>query len=172
MDPDSPITVAQTSQIAVLYEKLEKWDEVIDLRKDEVDEWRRIKGADSQNALVALCSLVAGFESTQRYTEARQSIDKLIKARSRILGPSHIDTLKAQRIKTRICRKAGDLDKAQQILDQVLSTRSQFLARDATRCLALASLSSVSMARARLLRAIELFCEAWIEGETIQGGEH
>lgn len=28
------------------------------------------------------------------------------------------------------------------------------------------------MARARLPRAIELFREAWMEGETIQGGEH
>ena len=137
---------------------------MIDLRKDEVDEWRRIEGADSQNALVALRSLVAGFKSTQRYTEVRQSIDKLIKARSRILGPSHADTLEAQRIKARICQKAGDLDKAQQILDRVLSTRSQFPAQDATRCLALASLSGVSMARARLSRAIELFREAWMEG--------
>ncbi|KAL8663145.1 MAG: hypothetical protein Q9202_004077 [Teloschistes flavicans] len=172
MDPDSPNTIAQNSQIAVLYEKLEKWDQVIDLRKDEVDEWRRIEGADSKNALVALRSLVVAFETTQRYTEARHSSDELIEARSRVLGPSHTDTLEDQRIKARICRKVGDFDEAQQILDQVLSTRSQFPAQDATRCLALASLSGVSLARACLTRAIELFREAWSEGETVQGGEH
>ena len=172
MDPDSPKTIAQASHIAALYVKLEKWDHVIDLRKDEADEWRRIEGADSQNALIALRSLADGFESTQRYTEARQSMDEVIEARSRIFGPSHADTLEAQRIKARICRKAGDLDEAQQLLDQVLSTRSQFPAKDATRCLALASLSGVYMARGHLPRAIEVFREAWIEGETIQGGEH
>ena len=172
MDPDSPRTIAQASQIAVLYVKLEKWDHVIDLRKDEVDEWRRIEGADSQNALIALRSLADGLESSQRYTEARQSMEEIIEARSRIFGPSHADTLEAQRIKARICRKAGDLDEAQQILDQVLSTRSQFPAKDATRCLALASLSGVYLARGRLPRAIEFFREAWIEGETVQGGEH
>lgn len=109
MDPDSPKTIAQASHIAALYVKLEEWDYVIDLRKDEVDEWRRIEGADSKNALIALRSLVDGFESTQRYTEARQYVDEMIKARSRIFGPSHADTLEAQRIKARICRKAGRL---------------------------------------------------------------
>ena len=172
MDPDSPKTIAQASHIAALYVKLEKWDHVIDLRKDEADEWRRIEGADSQNALIALRSLADGFESTQRYTEARQSLDEMIEARLRIFGPSHADTLEAQRIKARICRKAGDLDEAQQVLDQVLSTRSQFPAKDATRCLALASLSGVYIARGRLPRATEFFREAWIEGETVQGGEH
>ena len=172
MDPDSPETIAQASRTAALYEKLEQWEHVIDLRKDEADEWRRIEGADSQNALIALRSLAEGFESTQRYTEARHSMDEMIEARSRTFGPSHADTLEAQRIKARICRKAGDLDEAQQILDQVLLTRSQFPAKDATCCLALASLSGVYMARGRLPRAIELFREAWIEGETVQGGEH
>ena len=172
MDPDSPETIAQASRIAAHYVKLEEWDHVIDLRKDEMDEWRRIEGADSKNALIALRSLVDGFESIQRYTEARQSLDELIEARSRIFGPSHADTFEAQRIKARICRKAGDLDEAEQILDQVLSTSSQFSAKDATRCLALASLSGVYMARDRLPRAIEIFHEAWIEGETVQGGEH
>ncbi|KAL8697956.1 MAG: hypothetical protein Q9201_006832 [Fulgogasparrea decipioides] len=172
MDPDSPKTITQASHIAALYVKLEKWDLVIDLRKYEADEWRRIEGADSQNALIALRSLVDGFESTQRYTEARQSMDEIIKAQLRIFGPSHADTLEAQRIKARICRKAGDFDEAQQVLDQVLSTRSQFPAKDATRCFALASLGGVYMARGRLPRAIELFREAWIEGETVQGGEH
>ena len=146
---------------------------MIDLRKEEVDEWRRIEGADSRNALVALRSLVDAFEITQRHTEARQSADEMIEAQSRILGPSHADTLEAQRIKARICRKAGDLDEAQRILDQVLSMRSQFPAKDATRCLALASLSAVSMTRSRLPRAIELFHEAWTEGESVEGGsEH
>lgn len=171
-DPDSPKTIAQTSSIAALYVKLEKWDLVIDLRKDEADEWRRIEGADSQNALIALRSLVEAFEMTQKHTEARQSADELIEAQLRILGPSHADTLEAQRIKARICRKAGDLDEAEQILDQVLSTRSQFPVKDATRCLALASLSGVSMARGRLPRAIELFDEAWTEGKSVQGSEH
>ena len=172
MDPESPKTIAQASQIAAHYVKLEEWDHVIDLRKDEVDEWRRIEGADSKNALIALRSLADGFESTHRYTEARRSMDGLIEARSRIFGPSHADTLEAQRIKARICRKAGDLDEAEQILDQVLSTRSQLPANYATCCLALASLSGVYMARDRLLRAIEIFHEAWIEGETVQSGEH
>lgn len=172
MDSDSPKTIAQTSRIALLYEKLEEWDLAIDLRKDEADEWRRIEGADSQNALIALRSLMETFEITQRHTEARQSADEMIKARSRLLGPSHADTLEAQRIKARVCRKAGDLNEAEQILDQVLSTRSQFPAEDATRCLALASLSAVYMARGRLPRAIELFRVAWMEGETIEGGEH
>ena len=172
MDPDSPKTVAQASQVAALYAKLQEWDRVIELRKDEVDEWRRIEGVDSQNALIALRSLVEGFETTERHTEARQSVDEVIETRSRILGPSHADTLEAQRIKARICRKAGDLDEAQRILDQILSTRSHFPAKDATRFLALASLSAVCMARARLPRAIELFCEAWMEGENVQGGEH
>ena len=173
MDPDSLKTIAQASHIAALCVKLEKWDLVIDLRKDEVDEWRRIEGADSQNALIALGSLVEGLEITQRHTEAWQSVDELIKVRSRIFGPSHAETLEAQRIKARIFRKAGDLDEAQQILDQVLSTRSKFPAKDATRCLALASLSGVYMARRGLPRAIELFHEAWDEGETVQGGsEH
>ena len=173
MDPDSPKTIAEASQIAALYVKLEKWDLVIDLRKDEVDEWRRIEGADSRNALVALRSLVDALEITQRHAEARQSADEMIEARSRILGPSHADTLEAQRTKARICRKAGDLDESQRILDQVLSTRSQFPAKDATRCLALASLSAVFVARGRLPRAIELFREAWTEGESVQGGgEH
>ena len=172
MDPDSPKTISQASHIAELYVKLEKWDLVIDLRKDEVDEWRRIEGADSQNALIALGSLVDGFENTQRYTEARQSVDEIIEARSRIFGPSHADTLEAQRVKARICRKAGDLDEAERLLDQVLLTRSRFPAKDATRCLALASLTAVYMARGRLPRAIECIREAWIEGETVQGGEH
>ena len=172
MDLNSPKTVAQNSHIAALYVKLEKWDLVIDLRKDEVDEWRRIEGADSKNALIAFRSLVEAFEMTQRHTEARQSADELIEAQSRILGPSHADTLEAQRIKARICRKAGDLDEAEQILHQILSTRSRFPAKDATRCLALASLSGVYMARGRLPRAIELFREAWTEGESVQGGEH
>ena len=172
MDLDSPKTVAQASQIAVLYEKLEEWDIVIGLRKDEADEWRRIEGADSHNALIAFRSLVEAFEVTQRHTEAQHYVEELIEARSRIFGPSHADTLEAQRIKARICRKAGDLDEAEQILDQVLSTRSHFPAKDPTRCLALASLSAVHMARGRLSRAIESFREAWMEGETVPGGEH
>ena len=66
----------------------------------------------------------------------------------------------------------GKLDEAQQVLDQVLSTRSQFPAKDATRYLALASLSGVYIARGHLPRAIEFFRKALIEGETVQGGEH
>lgn len=176
MDPDSPKTIAQASHIALLYEKLEQWDRVIDLRKDEADEWRRVEGADSQNALIALRSLVEAYEMTQRHTEARQSVEELISARLRILGPSHADTLEAQRIKARICRKAGLLDEAEQILDHILLTRSPQspATTDATRCLALASLSGVYMARGRLSRAIELFHEAWAEGETVPvgGREH
>lgn len=51
-----------------------------DFCKDEVDKWRWIKGADSQNASVALHSLVAGFKSTQRYIKVQQFIDELIEA--------------------------------------------------------------------------------------------
>ena len=170
MDPDSPKTVAQALHVTALY--LKEWDLVIKLRKDEVDKWRRIEGVDSQNALIALGSLVGGVETTERHTEARHYVEEVIETRSRILGPSHADTLEAQRIKARICRKAGNLDEAQRILDQILSTMSQSPAKDATRYLALASLSAVHMARGRLPRAIELFREAWMEGENVQGGEH
>ena len=172
MDPDSLKTIAQASHIAALYAKLEQWDYVIDIRKNEAGEWRRVEGPDSRNDLIALFSLADGFQKPQRYTEARQSTDEIIEIRSRIFGPSHADTIEAPRIKVRICRKAGELDEAEQNLDQVLSMRSKFPAKDATRCLALASPSAVHMARGRLPRAIEFFGEAWTEGKTVQGSEH
>ena len=183
MDPNNPQTIAQASRIALLHEKLSQWDLVINLRRAETDDWRRVEGANSQNALIALRSLVEAFETTHRLAEALPAADDLVSARSRILGPDHADTLEAHRVKARICRKAGRLDEAERILESILSlssstTRSSPATttggkKDATRCLALASLSGVFLARrGGLSRALDLFREAWVEGESVPGGEH
>ena len=160
LNPTSPKTLHKASRIARMYENLLDWDRVVEFRSNEVETWRKIEGSNSKNTLSALHELAFGLEKLGRYDKAKTIITEALDGQSKLLGPTHFETLESQRIKAIICRGMKYFDESENLLNSILATRTQHPAGDSARYLALIELSKLSKALDQPDRAIELLREA------------
>lgn len=91
LDSTDRRTMIAGNDLAIIYDKLDQYDEAIRIFKDVLDRQERSIGVDDEETLKTMNNLGAALWSAGRSNEAIPILEETLEARRRVLGPDHAE---------------------------------------------------------------------------------
>ena len=102
-----------------------QFKEASDYAKEAADGLRELKGPDDPDALFARYNYAACLEELKRFDDSAAEFRQVLGARTRLLGPTHFDTICAAWQLGMALRKAGRNDESVKVINQVYDQLSE-----------------------------------------------
>jgi non-specific serine/threonine protein kinase/serine/threonine-protein kinase len=120
LGPDHPETLAFTQSLASAYHDAGQWDLSVPLLEQLLDKRRTICGPTHPATLNTMHFLAMNYTEVGRFQESMALHAKVLYSLDAKYGPRHESTIWPRETFAQACQRAGDLDRADQLLREAL----------------------------------------------------
>ncbi|KAL9087608.1 MAG: hypothetical protein Q9165_006532 [Trypethelium subeluteriae] len=170
---DSENTLETLSELAVVYEYLDNYQESERITSEVLSKRREILGDEHPDVLASWNNLGLILEKQGRYQEAEDIHRGAFKVKERLLGPSHDDSLKSKNNLGRALQEQGKYQEAEACFQTVVDARRELYGEMHTgRLLSLNNLGLVFQQQGKLAEAFEIHSMVFCTREQLLGPKH
>jgi tetratricopeptide (TPR) repeat protein len=120
LGPDNPETLACLAKLAAAYQCAGQWDVSNQLFEDLIDRERAILGPAHSQTLDSMHLLAMNYAETDRLAQSIALHEEVLRLNETANGPRHNSSLWERMTLAQVCQRAGQLDRAEQLLDEAL----------------------------------------------------
>lgn len=113
--PDSDSLENAESSLAIVYTRLKRYDEALELHQRSIERSIETRGKEHPDTLVSLDNLGVFYIQIERYDEALEILRDVLEIRERIFGDEHVKTYLTRFMIGRALSKQGDYEEAEAI---------------------------------------------------------
>jgi serine/threonine-protein kinase len=125
LGPDHPETLAFMASLAAAYQFAGQWDISVPLWEQVLDKRRIICGPTHLDTLAAMHRLAKNYMDVDRFKDSMALHAKVLDGFNSTYGPKHDGTIWPMLTFAQVCQRAGDLDRADQLLREALQIRNR-----------------------------------------------
>jgi tetratricopeptide (TPR) repeat protein/predicted Ser/Thr protein kinase len=170
---DDSKTLSSMSDLGVVYERQERWDEAERLHLGALEGRRRLLGADHADTLMSMSNLGTLYFRRGRYDEAEPLLVEALEQTRRALGDKHPSTLNPMNNLANVYAEQGRYDEAEPLMLNTLELKRQVLGEEHPKTLvSVNNLATLYFRQRRYEDAEPLYAKTLEVRRRVLGAEH
>ncbi len=173
LGPNDRRTMMAGNDLAILYDRLERFDEAIEIYENVLDREREILGSDDPDTLKTLNNLGVAHLDRGDFAIAASYFEETLERRRRVLGADHADVGTTMRNLPIAYAGLGDLERAREAFIEALDYSRRVTGEDSPGTItALINAGSVSYNTGRYEEGVAYTKQAWELARNVLGEQH